>query len=234
MGQYFQAYLKRNDEEKVFNPHSVLFRTRYKIEDGLPITYEQMQNEKYFQISSGIKLMEHSWFDDLFVNGVLEAIEDNPAIIAWIGDYADYESDFSSVPNYSQIVYKTCWNENSKDCRFDKWPKVHNSGYLINHTTLEYIDLKSYFNLALFNDYGFNARIHPLPILTAIGNGRGCGDYYNSRDPWPNQDKAGAWAMNELSYSKTLPESTYKDITKDYIFKESHKELEMQPMLNFE
>ena len=37
---------------------------------------------------NGLKLMEHSWVGNNFVNAVLHEIEDRPARVAWIGDYA--------------------------------------------------------------------------------------------------------------------------------------------------
>lgn len=43
-------------------------------------------------------------------------------------------------------------------------------------------------------------RIHPLPLLTAIGNGLGGGDYYGI-----NTDDVGTWAWNEISVEDEPP-----------------------------
>ena len=40
------------------------------------------------------------------------------------------------------------------------------------------------------------------PLLTAIGNGRGGGDYH---DEYPNFDIVGSWAMNEIYFTYSLP-----------------------------
>jgi hypothetical protein len=43
--------------------------------------------------------------------------------------------------------------------------------------------------------------IHPLPILTAEGNGRGGGDYYGT-----DANLAGIWARDILSIEKEIPD----------------------------
>lgn len=43
--------------------------------------------------------------------------------------------------------------------------------------------------------------LHPLPLLTAIGNGQGGGDYYGI-----NQSVVGKWFWDELSISTSAPE----------------------------
>lgn len=45
--------------------------------------------------------------------------------------------------------------------------------------------------------------VNPLPLLTACGNGRGGGDYY---DCYPDYDKVGTWAFDfiELTREKHL------------------------------
>ena len=58
------------------------YRTLLVFEDGL----EECVNAN--QYDNGVKLMEHSWVGNNFVNAVLGAIENNPARVAWIGDYA--------------------------------------------------------------------------------------------------------------------------------------------------
>jgi hypothetical protein len=43
--------------------------------------------------------------------------------------------------------------------------------------------------------------IHPLPLLTAEGNGNGGGDYYGE-----NKNMVGIWARDIISISDTVPE----------------------------
>ncbi|AVR77587.1 hypothetical protein SEA_INTERFOLIA_83 [Mycobacterium phage InterFolia] len=54
-------------------------------------------------------------------------------------------------------------------------------------------------------------RIHPLPLLTVEGNGRGGGDfhvdpdYFRTGDNRGNFDLIGSWSRDRISLSKTLP-----------------------------
>ena len=61
-------------------------------------------------------------------------------------------------------------------------------------------------------DEGNTWTIHPLPILTCIGNGRGGGDYYGT-----NMDMVGAWAMDRITFTEEWPvayrEVEYQKVT---------------------
>jgi hypothetical protein len=61
--------------------------------------------------------------------------------------------------------------------------------YIVNHTKKVYIEKKGDF--------------HPLPILTAEGNGRGGGDYNG-----PNMDLVGTWARDVISMEHEAPDYT--------------------------
>ena len=56
--------------------------------DGSSVTFDS------HQYGCGIKLMEHSWIGNEFVNAVYSKILSNPRRVAWIGDYSndDYET----------------------------------------------------------------------------------------------------------------------------------------------
>lgn len=63
----------------------------------------------------------------------------------------------------------------------------------------------SYAKAAGFNpewDEGYVWVTHPLPLLTAIGNGRGGGDYHGT-----NESMVGMWAMDLLSFTEDRPSS---------------------------
>lgn len=53
--------------------------------------------------NNGLKLMEHSWVGNNFVNAVLGYIKDNPMRVAWVGDYSD------SVENLSLAHREHCF-----------------------------------------------------------------------------------------------------------------------------
>ena len=58
---------------------------------------------------------------------------------------------------------------------------------------------------------------HPIPLLTAIGNGKGGGDYHGSC-----MDKIGYWACDEIEANYEVPKD-YKDITSEIRFVEGEE-----------
>ena len=78
--------------------------------------------------------------------------------------------------------------------------------FLVNHTTKEYVNKSKCINIEGWV-------VHPLPLLTASGNGRGGGDYRDSDDMM-----VGAWAGHNISVEKEKPEGykeTYVSFTRD-------------------
>lgn len=175
------------------------------------------------------KLMEHSYIGNDLVNAVLCEIGLRPTRVAWMGDYADefYENHEYGAEPYTQKLpqekflkyYESVThpkNERSKirpkplhgfhDLEdFDGW-------FLVNHTQKIYINLSAYI---LFNKWKESRKdwktgkvetwymcIHPLPLLTACGNGRGGGDYY---DCHPDYDKVGSWAFDLIEFTNQVP-----------------------------
>jgi len=61
----------------------------------------------------------------------------------------------------------------------------------------EYIDMETFRNR---RDEGESLVIHPIPIMTCSGNGRGGGDYQGI-----NMDLVGSWANDIVSLEKTIP-----------------------------
>jgi hypothetical protein len=197
MGQYYMAYVKGDEGERVFCPQNAVYMTKNGIKDS-----SKIGNRSWYSNSSGLKLMEHSWIENDFVNGVLEAIWDKPARVAWVGDYADDEYDFDGY--YTKAVYDAVWGEEKEpEQPFDEVPTVHKSGFIVNHDKGVYIDLDRYVQASGFEptwSKGNIWTIHPLPILTSIGNGRGGGDYHGV-----NMGTVGTWAMDKLSYTQEKP-----------------------------
>ena len=69
----------------------------------------------------------------------------------------------------------------------------HKSRYVINHDTKEYVDKNN-----VPDKDGW--KIHPLPLLTCEGNGRGGGDFRGE------SELVGLWSRNLISVSEKLPE----------------------------
>lgn len=216
MGQYYMAYVENDGGRKVFCPQNAIFMTRNNLgpNDKAKHVYDNNDPNCWGSCFSGLKLMEHSWIENDFVNGVLETIWDNPSRVAWVGDYADEQADFNE--RYTKTVYEAVWGEEKdEELPFDEVPNIHKDGYILNLDKGLYIDLGRYVQAAGFTpswDEGNTWVIHPLPILTCIGNGRGGGDYHGT-----NMDMVGAWAMDRITFTKEWPvayrEVEYSEMT---------------------
>lgn len=148
---------------------------------------------------NGLKLLEHSYINNNFVNVIANNLIDNPAQLYWCGDYAD-EGDFVS-PSIFNRIYGYAWMQKRKDRTtledinedFD-WNK---DWYYINLTKRVYIKVPKP------GDWIYS----PISLLTAIGNGRGGGDY------WGDNQMIGAWAGDKVYLSETKPNDKFEDIT---------------------
>ena len=156
---------------------------------------------------NGLKLTEHSYVGNNFVNVVANDLVDNPAQLYWLGDYAE-EDDFISPKMYKRI-YGYAWERNDRTTvenineEFD-WS---NDWYYINETK------KQFMLMPKEGDWVFT----PISLLTAIGNGRGGGDYNMYKDE--ENPMVGYWAGDKVYLSQTRPDvKKYSDITKDVDF----------------
>ena len=155
-----------------------------------------------YKYSNGAKLMEHSWVDSDFVKSFENLICNNPMPVVWGGDYADGEPGvFMIYDNEEHLVnlYSMC--EDITELNPSKTLDNKKSRYVINHDTKEFIDKK----MITKNSYGW--QIHPLPLLTAEGNGRGGGDYMGE----DTNNIIGSWARCSISVSEKLPKE-YKEL----------------------
>lgn len=142
---------------------------------------------------NGLKLMEHSYIGNNFVNIIANELVDNPAQLYWVGDYAE-AGDFRSEAMYIRIcgyawARKVKYRTTLENCNeeFD-WSA---DWYFINQTKKQYILMPKE------GDWVIN----PISLLTAIGNGRGGGDYDYDRCA----DFVGAWAGDKVYLSKEAP-----------------------------
>ncbi len=177
---------------------------------------------------NGLKLMEHSYLGNTFVNAVLSQILDHPMKVAWVGDYS--EDPWSGTEAYQQKVdkeefmplFNKLWIREEDDKTREKL-KIHpeplnmpelesfTGWYLVNHTLRQYVDLKAYAERNKWHEeydwngkhYAYDMCINPLPLLTACGNNRGGGDYYDSH---PDFDKVGSWAFDLIEFTNSKPE----------------------------
>lgn len=154
--------------------------------------------------NNGLKLTEHSYVGNDFVNVVANNLVDNPANLYWVGDYSE-ETDFVSESAFKKI-YGYAW-ERKRDYKttvedpnteFD-WSK---DWYYVNETKKQY---------TLIPKCGYFV-FSPISLLTAIGNGRGGGDYHRENS------MVGYWAGDKVYLSNTKPSEKYSDITEDVDF----------------
>lgn len=190
--------------------------------------------EKYsacaHDFDNGIKLMEHSWIGNNFVNVILNKIKDTPTRVAWIGDYAetmvDEECDFGGGFITTREAFEKEFNQVwGKDNGIDLPPdseefNLHLDNvegyYLVNATKKCYIDIEDYVKQnSIYNRFGDSGTwcVNPLPLLTCVGNGLGGGDYYSD----VGREDVGSWAFDVI-YITYLRPSNLEEIM--YYFSE--------------
>ena len=132
---------------------------------------------------NGVKLTEHSYIGSGFMTIVENLIGPTGMFyksrLVWAGDYADAE------PNSEYNLHGMC--DAKEPCASTNASVSYT--YIVNHTKKVYIEKKGDF--------------HPLPLLTAEGNGRGGGDYRG-----PNMDMVGTWARDVISMENDAPDYT--------------------------
>lgn len=164
---------------------------------------------------NGLKLTEHSWVGNHFVNAVLNSLEEGDRLL-WFGDYAEFEDltknsdSIFSKEDFDEISF--CFS-NIRSIDKVEDPSKYNR-FVVNKTKKEYIDLTEYAAWAPKDE--FDWVMHPVPLLTAIGNGKGGGDYWSSH---PDFDSVGTWAGDEIYTTNELSVSDdYRNASKDYLF----------------
>lgn len=179
---------------------------------------------------NGLKLMEHSYIGNDFVNATSTLIWQNPCRVAWIGDYSDSEDGDlyeSKLPHEEFMRYYTAvWGENRSAFLVQPESKgiltmKSNRKYLVNHTRRAYIHMGEYIETNKWTESGLFVRghyapsvtydmcIHPLPLLTACGNDRGCGDYHEGH---PGYEMVGSWAFDLIEITGKCPKD-YEKLT---------------------
>ena len=172
--------------------------------DGKRTVYNRRVDGEY----TAAKLMEHSWWRNPFCSALSATLVDNPRRIAWVGDYAEGGECEALGFNYDDV-----WGENVSTTGVSKSDFTLDSvRYLVNEDKRRYVDLAKYKD-ACRDDSGWV--IHPIPLLTCIGNGRGGGDYHPAEGV--SYEWVGTWAFDHIMLSNALPDG-YEEIRP--VFKE--------------
>ena len=190
MGQYYKICFKNNGE---------IHTNNRKYGDGHE--YEMA------------KLMEHSYIHNWLMDSVAKFIHKNPTNLLWCGDYTEENNEVENATG-GDVSYDDIWGEEEKMKNRFIFPLCKRFGYknryFVNHTKKEYISFDKYFEKIGDEDLIIN----PISLLTALGNGRGGGDYYGD---YPNTDKVGYWKWDLISIENKIPEG-YTEL--DIYFKE--------------
>ncbi len=188
-----------------------------------------------YDFGSGAKLMEHSWMKSDFVRFVELHLMNSPQKIVWAGDYANGEDtstftdmevktllsmchskitkeqllqDDINLYMLADCVGKLTHDENVKDKYSHEFKIIAplSAKYIINHDKKEFVDKSKVPDV---NGW----KIHPLPLLTCEGNGRGGGDFKG------DSKLVGSWARNliEISTKKSTIPKDYKEIIFDLV-----------------
>ena len=146
---------------------------------------------------NGLKLTEHSFIGNNFVSTFEFALSPegiyHKSRVVWAGDYADEESN-------QQDLYNQC-NESQQIIPSEK--DTTQFRFVINHTKKLFVD-----KTKVLKDSG-GYRLHPLPLLTCEGNGRGGGDYRG------DSPLVGSWARDVISVEEVSPVEGYEEIVFD-------------------
>ena len=138
--------------------------------------------------NNGLKLMEHSYLGNNFVStfefGLSPEGPHYKSRVVWAGDYADKELD------QEKNLYQMC-DEYTMISPQVKETKMYR--YIINHSKKQFVDKTK----AAKQE---NFALHPLPLLTCEGNGRGGGDYRGE------SPLIGSWARDVISVEEVAPE----------------------------
>ncbi|MET4545678.1 hypothetical protein ABIE26_002996 [Pedobacter africanus] len=177
----------------------------------LPVNLDKRQYLFAHEYGSGLQLMEHSWIGNSFVGTVAGNLIPGGlwyrSRIVWAGAYMDEGLFLDEFPEVDCKMTLFHFASRDKNTPFEKIRPVIPDGpcaqYLVNHTKGEFVDV------ATIVDTEDNWAIHPLPLLTCSGNGRGGGDFPNE-NPY-----LGTWAGNRISMQYDTPDGM-REISPDF------------------
>ncbi len=139
------------------------------------------------------KLTEHSWWLNEFVSTITKMLHNNPQKVAWVGDYCNDTGTRLAVS-----LHEIAWGEDVDGIGVKKDELFLDGLFLVNHTKKCYVDCTE-FKKNCRDSNGWV--LHPLPLLTAIGNGLGGGDYRGV-----NKKYIGAWCYDLIEVADKAPE----------------------------
>ena len=200
------------------------------------ILKEDWKNEKQpvlaaiysWTFGNGLKLMEHSYVGNEFVQAVCELLKRDEYFghpFVWCGDYADAKTTpFGEIDLYNkgdEFIYDDIFDAtSSKESqayeelvatipKYEEMRKNGFGGYIVNLTKNQYVKIPDY-----SKKKEGELLIHPLPLLCADGNNRGGGDFHEGKD----FEKVGIWAYDKIGIVEDISEySGFEEIEVDFV-----------------
>ncbi len=173
-----------------------------------PLSMDKMEFVYSHSYGNGLKLMEHSYVGNNFV-GVVERLIAKGGKwfgdrIVWAGDYADPETDKDDGAEHEDgnTLYSLVSENEIKPPNVDTKGKPQ-FRYIVNMDTKEFVDIEK---IPGDDD---NWAIHPLPLLTCEGNGRGGGDFRGE------SELVGKWARQRITVQNEKPDVDHTELIFD-------------------
>lgn len=183
MGQYYLAY--------IYDPRS-----------KQEVVYDNKTGGEW----NGLKLIEHSYWENPMMQTITSTLYRAPKNVAWVGDYSE---DFITASNkeLAQGLFQKVWGkEDVSIIRTIVEARPFNMAhqFLVNWAKKEFIDCDEYYSKNVVDLWA----LHPLSLLTCIGNGLGGGDYYHDL----GKEYVGSWFLDEISVEDQKPAAGFKRI----------------------
>lgn len=180
---------------------------------------------------NGAKIMEHSYVGNKFVSAAMQVLANSkePVRVAWVGDYADDDLDkfgtVSDIRNAWKVhdMYRAAWRYEGEEFNglqpedipgftelwegawVQKGPKAWEyTGTYLDKLQILNDSKKEYVAIPKWKPRSW--AIHPLPLLTCIGNGLGGGDYHGTR-----MEDVGRWCGDIIRVADDHPKG-YKRV----------------------
>jgi hypothetical protein len=153
-----------------------------------PTSVDKMESLYSHDYGNMSKLMEHSYISNDFVDIAERMLSRGGKwykhSFVWAGDYADEEPSGGNLFTLAKELKNIL-----------RGGKLEPTGrYIINYSTKEFIDKE----LVPEDEEGW--KVHPLPLITCEGNGRGGGDYRKENNA------IGIWARDRISIEDSVPD----------------------------
>lgn len=167
-----------------------------------PVNLDKQEFVYSHDYGNGLKLMEHSWIGNKFVGAIMNLLatggdwSDNR--IVWAGDYADDEPKSEFLTEETNI-----YGSMDDDNKIKPRKTNENYRFIVNLDNKEYVDITKVPVSEVWE--GDEWKIHPLPLLTAEGNGRGGGDYHG-KNKRKREKLVGRWARKRITVQDEVPE----------------------------